>query len=126
MSTGGVSVKYCPLSCTCRVPGASEFEWTLADHLHSWKDDFLDWANGIVGRPLLRWTLRTPRIRDNPDRLLKAINRITFNVFASLDGDERDQLLDAVDRARRTKMRDELTNWANELLDEIRRRKQDR
>lgn len=117
-------MKYCPRSCTCRVPDASEFQWTLVDHLHSWRDDFLDWANGVVGIPLLRWTLRTPRLRDNPDRLLAAINRLTLELFASLDQAERDDLLDAVDQARRTRMRDELAEWANVILDEMRRRRE--
>lgn len=119
-------MKYCPRSCTCRVPDASDFEWTLADHLHSWRDDFIDWATGIMGGPLLRWTLRTPWIREDPDRLWALVGRMTFDVWASLDDDERRQLLDAVASAARTRLRDELTEWQEVIEGELRRREEER
>jgi hypothetical protein len=112
-------MKYRPRSCSCRISDGSDFEWTLVDHLHSWKDDLLDWANEIVSRPLLRRALRNPRIREDPDRLLKVVNRLTYDSFASLDQTERYGLVDVVAAAKRAKWRAELTEWAEVIQHEL-------
>lgn len=119
-------MKYCPRSCACRIPGGSDFEWTLVDHLHSWKDDLIDWANGIVGGPLLLWTLRSPCIQRNDARLVAVMGRIPIKSFEALDRTKMNELIDVLDSARTSKMKDVLTKWAEELQAELRRREEER